>query len=98
MLMRLFLNLLVLMITFIFLISGICKITPSLNPETYIMLEEKFRSSIAPAWEKIINESGYVDYFKINSHKFKTALGFTEVILVLIMWFGQTGTILGSKY
>ena len=97
MFLRLFLNLLVLLVTVIFLISGLCKITPSLNPDTYIMLEEKFRSSITPTWERLINESGYVEYLKINSHKFKTALGFTEVGLVLISWLGTTGTMISGK-
>lgn len=95
---RLLLNLILLIVTFVFLYSGICKITPSLNPDTYIMLEEKFRSSITPVWEKVVKESGYVQYFKIDSHKFKTALGFFEVLLIIISWLGTTGSVIGGEY
>ena len=62
------------------------------------MLEEKFRSSITPVWERLVMDSGYVQYFKIDSHKFKTVLGFFEVLLIIISWLGTSGSVFGGKY
>ena len=94
----LLLNSAVLFLSFIFLLSGVCKFSPTLHTETYYLFDEIYRSKIAPALEKYLKENvQQLGNIVIDGHQLKTAVGYIELISVLFLWFGKRGTSLGSE-
>ena len=94
----LLLNSAVLFLSFIFLLSGVCKFSPTLHTETYYLFDEIYRSKIAPALERYLRENvQQLGTIVIDGHQLKTAVGYIELISVLLLWVGKRGSQIGSE-
>jgi uncharacterized membrane protein YphA (DoxX/SURF4 family) len=80
-------------VTFMFFIAGINKVHPSFHPDTYIQLDQAFRNGFAPLWQKLVFDA--LDY-DMSPTFFKSIIGFTELIICIMLWIGNTTSFLGS--
>jgi uncharacterized membrane protein YphA (DoxX/SURF4 family) len=80
-------------VTFMFFLAGINKVHPSFHPDTYIQLDQAFRNGFAPLWQKLLFDT--FDY-DMSPTFFKSAIGFTELIICVMLWIGNTTSLFGS--
>ena len=76
-----------------FFIAGINKVNPSFHPDTYMKLDQAFRNDFVPLWQTLIFNS--FDY-QMSPTLFKSMIGFTELIICVMLWIGNSTSFLGS--
>jgi hypothetical protein len=80
-------NLLSLFVTVVFTLAGLCKITPSVHPDTYYILDQKFRDSFTPyVQNNLLGKIDALSTIKINPVTFKTVIGYIEVVGAFLLW------------
>jgi uncharacterized membrane protein YphA (DoxX/SURF4 family) len=79
--------------TFMFFFAGINKIHPSVSPDTFLLLDQGFRNSFMPLWQRLV-----FDHFEYQMSPllFKSMIGTTEVLICVLLWLGNRSAALGS--
>jgi uncharacterized membrane protein YphA (DoxX/SURF4 family) len=88
-------NIIKLLLSTIFLLSGICKVTPKFHPDTFYLLDGKFRDSFTPYFQREILDKVVGD-IRLDPVLFKTSIGYTEVVCALLLWIGLATQLSGG--
>ena len=75
----------ILFVSVIFMMSGLCKVSKSFHPDTYIMLDEAYRSQLIPAWQSNVFDK-YKVPLHLDAHNIKVCVGYIEIASTIVMW------------
>jgi uncharacterized membrane protein YphA (DoxX/SURF4 family) len=72
--------------TFMFFFTGINKLHPSVSPDTFLLLDQGFRNSFMPLWQRLVFD--HLEY-QMSPVLFKSLIGISELLVCVMLWIGN---------